>query len=425
MLVAVTIGVAVAMQVHVTLPIGAAGLRASAADLVMPILAISLWIAARDAIPWPIFRTWSGWFIAPGVVLGVALVQGHATMAAWSSWAIVNKFGGWFALIAYAALGVWLASCDRRFTAMFLRALIVSAWIIAAAMLLILAFIPFLSADFFKIVVPERRAAGAFGNSNAFGFFVVVAIAMQLAFARHEVILRRRIDLAGLALLMSAVFASGSRSSAVALVVVITAHAIMRVVRWRELAIAGAITATLLTATEISSRSLEHVEGAVPHTHIRGTYYLDIVTAGTGKDSVAQRRGLTSTALDLWRQSPWTGIGLGVFLERQARGDTVIVKIEGENVPQVIHNSALWILVETGVVGLVVFSLLFIRISLEIYRNYTIEVKLTPGVIAALAAFVVVSLAMEAIYQRYLWFLLGLALGAAHAARRSNQSRTL
>ena len=62
------------------------------------------------------------WLLALSLVLSVALLVGYERLGRWSSWAILNKWGGWFALVAYFLAGtVIVRSGGIELRAAFLR----------------------------------------------------------------------------------------------------------------------------------------------------------------------------------------------------------------------------------------------------------------------------------------------------------------
>jgi uncharacterized membrane protein YbhN (UPF0104 family) len=104
--------------------------------------------------------------------------------------------------------------------------------------------------------------------------------------------------------------------------------------------------------------------------------------------------------LELWKESPVLGTGLGIFIEKSA---TWFGR------PIVIHSTPIWILVEFGLLGMFVFIWILFIFMRFIYR--TGMRSPASGVIAMLlAVFIVFGLVHEIFYQRIFWLTLGLAL---------------
>jgi hypothetical protein len=103
---------AVALQVQATLPLDG-GLRVAASDLFLPIalIYVLLPIVFRPArLQWRMPGVvW--WLLAITAAITVALFIGHQNVGHWSMWALVNKFGGWFALAAYFTIGTAIVRC--------------------------------------------------------------------------------------------------------------------------------------------------------------------------------------------------------------------------------------------------------------------------------------------------------------------------
>ncbi len=115
------------------------------------------------------------------------------------------------------------------------------------------------------------------------------------------------------------------------------------------------------------------------------------------KDREAQNR----TAIGLFMDVPYFGQGLGYFVE---------------TVGIAIHNSFLWLLLETGLIGTVSLTG-FLLISVYFcYRGRDDPFLLS--MITVSAAFMTMSMTGEFLYQRHLWILLGLALAVPPATQR-------
>lgn len=108
-------------------------------------------------------------------------------------------------------------------------------------------------------------------------------------------------------------------------------------------------------------------------------------------------------ALKMWRDAPITGTGLGSYRQRIAGG---------EDVSGTIHNSFLWLLAETGSVGALLFAAFFWIVLRSLYRASRLPEAdpLLFGVFGVLLVLAGASIGTEIMYQRYLWFLTGLAL---------------
>ncbi|MFK5979864.1 MAG: hypothetical protein QM488_13355, partial [Rhizobiaceae bacterium] len=116
---------------------------------------------------------------------------------------------------------------------------------------------------------------------------------------------------------------------------------------------------------------------------------------------------------ELWQQSPVFGAGLGVHLFQQQSNIA-------EGLPVVlVHNTGIWLLAGTGLVGFLVFVLLFSVLIRNMWRNAKTNAgsgpSLRPGNFASAAlicmvAWLFMSQFHELMYQRVIWLIAGIAM---------------
>lgn len=98
----------------------------------------------------------------------------------------------------------------------------------------------------------------------------------------------------------------------------------------------------------------------------------------------------------MWLANPIFGAGLGAYIESQA-------------LPLVIHNSLLWILAEMGVFGLMLFMVLPICLLIHSLRNGIKNIaREDAALFLILVTVIVFSQFHEILYQRIIWFWIGL-----------------
>jgi len=115
-----------------------------------------------------------------------------------------------------------------------------------------------------------------------------------------------------------------------------------------------------------------------------------------------QRMDSNSFAIDKLLANPsnvLTGIGVGTFLVEfeQLRGQ-----------PLIIHNTYLWLLVETGILGFILGVLVLaisFRQAIHVARANTPESAIATGVVCAMAATLIWFLGTEGLWHRHVWFL--------------------
>lgn len=388
---------AIGFQVQVTPAPWGDPVRFSAADALSAlVLAVCAAGALRGDLRWPVWRLprLGLWLAGLSAVLTVALVLGYAKSGTLSSWVLLNKYAGWFALLWYLALGGWTTSVlGERGQATFLRAFLIFCWAAAAFSLVghgaeRLGYAPLLGRTM-------SRPEGFMQNPNAFAYLVDVAIVLQAPFLKNRRLFPFSLHVVGLAVAVAVVILSGSRSGWLGLAVAIPVLLFYRAVDFRATALALAGAALIMAAFLPGSYVVE--QGL-----FLGTDVGVVVRVQTGL-----------SALALWSQAPLFGIGLGGFLKAQAAGTVP---------PVVIHNTFLWLLTEAGLAGAVPFSLFFLVCVRALGRGVSAppapDHLLRLGMLAAMFVFAGASLGMEALYQRHLWFLLGCALAVPRAGRR-------
>lgn len=412
---------AVGLQVQVTLPVSEVGLRVSAADLLLPFLVALAFVAGRGR-PWAAFEwrdkhTWL-WLAVLSAWMAFAVVWGRVTIGTWLGWAVTNKFAGWFVLVGYFSLGGFFAGIiDSERRAWFLRALLGAAWIIALGAVAALAAYRFdlLTTEFDNPIA--FRVQGLLDNPNAFGCLMAFLIALQAPYLARAELFPRSLHRAGLALMLAAVVLSGSRSAWIATAAGLATVYALKAFDVRE-TIRAAVAAALVVALVYFGRDLLNLllsglgwnDGIGGLPRYEPAYILRSNPAGFN-----ERLRSALEALGLWTGHPLLGTGLGGMLARELASGTTTVTL--------VHNSALWLLVETGLIGLALFAAFFFFCLRGLLRTAGQD----PFGAAATGAFVAMigaSIGIEALYQRHFWFVLGLALALPAAAGRAAPRRT-
>jgi O-antigen ligase len=404
---------AVSFQMQFVVSATGAGLRVSAADVAVPIFGAVLFVGnfGRDppSSPGGFLDCASGAaFCAPACC---DIIGWFHSANGW--WAVVNKFAGWFVLLGNLAVGGLAAAADAgnppKLRETFLKALFASVWVIAAAAIAV-----FILARIGAIALPPLsnvawRLEGVFSNPNGYGYFVAVTAAFQAVYFARRRLFSLRWHRIGLVIVSLAIILSASRSAwlgaaaALPVLFVLRALDIRETLRAALVAAALAIVISLLptAANFVLLNVFDHVSNDVQHF---GTPVQQVFILSERAIDVSLRMRSYTEAFSAWLAHPIAGIGLGGFLgERLAAGDDPLV---------LIHNSALWLLTETGIVGFGLFLAFFVAIvrALLLPAATPQDDAFRIGMLAALAVFAGVSVGMEAMYQRHLWFLLGWAL---------------
>lgn len=399
----------VALHFLTTIEFGGTRLRVGSSDLVLPFLALfALWCwqrTDREVLRWRAPGLWR-WLLMLSSWILVSLLVGYAHSGGWQTWALVNKTMGWFVLLSYFVLGGWCgAHQSLRARDFFLRTFLLVGWMVCGleSVRYIAGYYGIFSIDF------VWRLEGFFANPNAFGYAVAVLIVLQAPFLRRRELFSRWVHILGLAFALFALLFSGSRSAMVGLTLAWPILLLLRHAEWRD-TLKAAVAAWMIAASSLYlpahvERWMSSVDGAGPVKRPP----LRALVNFSGDDiqgfGLKHRMEITRNAISAWRGSPVLGIGLGSFYWEQQRAEL-------NHKPGYIHNTALWLLTETGLVGL----LLFLGFFLACARGLILPWRgrdTDPFQVAAFGALLVcvgASVGMEALYQRHLWFLVGWAL---------------
>lgn len=412
---------AVSLQVLWTQPFGDTGIRVGASDLLLPVFVLAAalrWRALGNAAVQ--LQPRSIWILLAGLTLWiiVSLLVGRLTMGAWQGWALVNKTGGWLALLGYFALGLWLGS-EQSTGDLFLRVFLVTGWTASAVSLGL--FVLFNYGIEFPMTGPIFRLQGFSANPNAFAIVVACQLALQMCLVRRGILFPRLLLYAGMAISLLALLYAGSRSAWIGF-----AFAALIMLSMRQMALREALIAVLLALTvntllldlprlapavvrDLRAAVLPELAQYSPFVEAlnRGrSPYRYIARAGiVGDPGAHDRLEMTKRALRYWRDRPVIGVGLGNYIWLSQRDGY------RANAP---HSTGLWILTEMGLIGFAMFLVFFLVCLRKLVwrqgRLETDEIRL--GIAAAMLVMAGSSIGTEVLYQRYLWVLLGIGLAA-------------
>lgn len=375
--------------------------RVAASDVILPLsllFSFVLWWREGKALPSRPLRHLAFGLCGLTAWLGVSLVVGYFRMGHLELWGLFNKLIGFIWLIGYFFAGYALfRQSFHGNIGIFIRALLICGWVVAV----------YSAVSCFSYAIgfswpaePMTRAIGLSENPNAYGCFVAVIFVIEAAFSAKEMVFSRRWHLFGMVLLAVALLLSGSRSAWLGAVGGVALLMWLKSVNLRQLAVVLALTTLCLSPLYISlPRNIS--DKGVSHRIV----YLQEEQVFRQNSSVNHRLLLTHQALDLWSSTPVLGAGLGAFFAQQ--------KLTNPDQPATIHTSALWLLAETGIIGLAFFCCFFLYCARALWRvrDYSDpqSAVLVTAVLAVLVVAAIASIGTELLYQRHLWFLLGLA----------------
>lgn len=434
--------------VTVTVQLGATNLRLGLTDLFLLVAGL---VAAIDVIrtrQLPKLRMPFAylWLALLTVWIGIALYIGHRFTETWQSWAVLNKGLGWFALVGYFFVGAYL----RRISVQAGHAFIIG-FVFAGTVSALVGYLSLVMETYeLDGIVPSMAGQRIFAfmeNPNAFGIALACAFATAAIYLAGPAPHRRIAILLCLSVMLLGIAFSASRSAWLGLLLAGAVAVVSTGLPWRRIVGSVAIAYALFLATFYGPACLPQ-----PLTGIDRSYacegWLASDHGGSGNNSgksfgtdatsfLLQRRAnltsgvgveerLESIRLGLahWLEQPAMGIGLGsqLYLNEKQLGRS-----------QIPHNSPAWVLTELGAIGFLLLGGFFVTAFFYIARPKLSELQGLPDRerLAFLACFLVLaaaSIGTEVLYQRYLWFILGLALaiprGHAEAPEAATPSRT-
>ncbi|MEN8236699.1 MAG: O-antigen ligase family protein [Pseudomonadota bacterium] len=297
----------------------------------------------------------------------------------------MKKFLGWCMCLGYALAGYWIGQQTEYIKTKSLKALLTTHSVVILCCLLA-KLLGYQSSTW----IYGWRLGAFFQNPNAFGLFCVTAIIITLSFAKFSVIVHHcLIILSTLGILYS-----HSRTAVLLLFFILLTQK-----WWRQkISIpAGIIVGCLIFGFGYALPESLPLHFAPAYSDFVNRYHTNFIDHGAWDRIQSSLKGLK-----MWQAQPLTGIDLGGFLQKQRN---LGVKDFTE-----LHSTYLWLLIETGVIGFLLMSALFVTLCKTFFTRIQ---TISPHILAfrgILITFAVAALVMEVLYQRYLWVFFGLAL---------------
>jgi uncharacterized membrane protein YbhN (UPF0104 family) len=346
------VAVMVFFQAHVSLPGGLINLNLADAFAILALAAVSLhMLYARQTPVWRI-----GQFNAVLGVISLLLLLGF--MHGWleigiTQWALGARLLGWLVLLGYLSAGyVIVANVGPHGLRRFAETLIATA-VVVVMLQVILRLLAYWGVNLGAHFTPNFE--GYAGNRNAFAFQLLAVMALLLgyshAYARYSISLQRPGRLWVFSLLLGILLAgliwTGSRMGMLVGGMVLLLVGLGRLADRRMLG-RGVIFGILLWCS---------VWLVAPKTLTSGN--IPVQSNLSDETSDLERWDTLTLGLEMWRQSPLLGAGLGVF---HAKSPTWMGH------PQVIHSTPLWVVAEFGLLGGVVFGWAFFLLARHAIR---------------------------------------------------------
>jgi len=416
---ALCIVVAISLQIQVTLfqSPDYLGLRINLTDLfIIPVgLAILATLLLKQSL-WPAWRMKHVylWLLGLTGILAFALIHTHYTFGEISRWALVNKFGGWFILLALMGMGAWIVTNARReWIELFLKTfLYVSlAVLVFEQIYLITQSYPWWRGTIFV----HPYATGLMANRNAYGllFIATICLATCLYFSDRPLVKSAYFH-ALYFLLPFFIMMNASRAVYVALGIVVPAMLIFHckdVKKLRNLLIATLIGIAVFFAI-FHDKKDKLLIFKDSHLEFLNTVAHPQTAVKHPGDSI--RYTILSDAKEMIPAHPVLGSGLGSALLYQEQKHGKIINL--------IDCTALWLLVETGLIGFLAFAAFYVQTARTVHSSYTTDEDLSKtfqkSLLFMLVGFTAMSLLHEIMYTRFIWFFLGFGLAMPSRMRQ-------
>lgn len=408
--IAAVVLLAIGLHVQLTFTIAGADVRLSLSDIMtiffLPLI-FCIWWQKWNVIK-PVLPYFFCAAAAATFVMSYALLLGVLRLGEIESWMLV-KYLGWFALLTYCAMGMLLLLVDAE------RILTAFALIfVAIHVLLIAIYIVLASVGIGWYGEANPRMSGLSTNPNAYGLSLLCALSLVLAagkriMARFPPYMWELVS----GVLISGLLFTRSLATLGALFVLLSIWLISRKSVWATLRVL-IIGVVLYCLPVIGVKSYISYSGDVAPDNLSRNIAGKLFNPDDYAFSLRSRIESNARAIEMWRGAPVFGTGLGVFYTNER-------KLARPNRPALqIHNSALWLLVEFGVFGLAIFSVLFVgglvflfRSFIRFHANGLLAGDLALAGLMILPAWATMSLAHEMMYQRVPWFVAGLCAGIA------------
>ena len=451
---------------QVFVPVGNGYLNVNLADSVVLFGgALALQQAATSRRPRELFRDprLGLYLLIMSAVIVLAFFHGWFEFGL-TSWALANRLFGWLVVLCYAGTGALLVLReDGEGLRIFLRAFVASG-LAVVAFELILVFLLNLGVPLSPGLI-NPRIEGFAQNANAFAFQILLVAIAIIALRKPD-----KNTVLPFALTVMALMFAGSRAGQGSFVILALLAIYLRMAppRWLGLSLVAAgvgaviVSGTLFAVIGDVYRLIASVDWGywiAPYWN----YFLRLFSffgsgqiaasglghrlpfaAGSGFGNfampnfgnfMAQHYQMETTgaeysnsqhALSLvegWQMfisHPLFGAGLGAFIQSIPQSG---------DLPLIIHSTPLWLLAETGIVGLLAFAIPFILMFKSEWRLWFAQGRRhdPAGIllILTLAGFALMAQVHELLYQRAFWLILGAALASLPGRRRQAARKKL
>lgn len=384
------------------IPTSSGELTANVADLIaltsLGLAPYFLW-THRHTLPLP--RLLLIGLAAVSLVLIVSLAHGYARFG-WTSWAFLNRGLGWLIILGYVTTGVAITMTTERYRRIILSVFIATGTTIAVLQI-ILMFMMLSGVKFHPDIFSLPLKAYA-GNTNAFAVQMIMTGTAAIA-ARHLGIYGPRNYLLPLVLsvIAVAIYFCHSRAGLGMFIIMLATTMIFPAGRRRRDLLPAVLwpIAALLFSTQLYIM-YDFLLRFAMNGLVGDLNFTELLQVNIERQSGDLERWTSITdGWAMWLERPVFGSGLGAFMHHY---------LSTTGGPLVIHSVPVWLLAETGLVGLLAVSGAFAALLLHAYRHvrHPDAAGWAVGLLIAMICIGAGMLVHDFFYQRSFWFLLGL-----------------
>ena len=403
----IAIIMAVVLQIQITLfaQDDYLGIRVNLGDLFIPFIGLFvLYTLLMKKSLWP---NWSVpkmnyWLAGLILVMSVALFNGYIVNGFLSTWALINKYIGFLILIAYLALGGWLSTNAKNndellnvFSSSF-----ANFFVIILCLSVGLFFLQNVSPV--PLWLSDYPWDGFMANRNSYVvIFVMTAIFLIGRTEDYKVGKQQWSSILFWFCMPMFLIYNESRTGWVAALILVLLFLSKTPLKRGKFLIP-----ILVIGSGLAYSSYYFTTDSNIHVH-NTRNIIDLSAPQDEQYFTDQQRFLAiEDGMDLYTaHDPLVGAGLGTYkyFQIEKRG----------KFHNVIDFTALWLLVETGIIGLLIFISFFIICAWSLYQSGYNQDKSAyhKSMLFFLIMFAGMSLLHELMYTRILWFAMGLALG--------------
>ena len=391
---ALPLAVATLVLFQIYVPVQAGLLNVNLADplaMLSGVLFILMSIRLSRIPRWRVSHINLAAIVATFVLAGSLLIG--ADRFGWTTWAVTNRFLGWFVLLAYAATGALIVAEGRNegFRTILLTFAGATGAIAGIEIVLVL-----LTGIGLHVPVVPNNAEGFSLNHNFFAFQLLMALSAAITVIRGA-----SLRIVVFSLILSGLWFAASRSGWISTALVLAVSLYLRVITIREVAIALIATAT----AGLLGIGLPHFVYASTGSAAVTDLVPPIVPSA---ESTHDRLMSIVGGLRLFLAHPIFGAGLGAF-----RNQMIFVSSPQ---PLLIHSTAVWLLAELGIVGFLAFAFPAVHIFVKEWRAVRKE-RASSLIILCFVAFAAMSAPADMLYQRTFWLLTGAGLALRHSSK--------